>query len=149
MKSAIMQKLQTASINTLKSLWMIAPMLLAVIALVGLFETYITPQMIHSFFDGNILHDTILATTAGAVSIGQPFLSYIIGGELLKEGISLYAVTAFILSFVTLGVIQLPLEFSIFGARFTIIRNLLSIVFAFIVSWASVYTLELLNGYFS
>ena len=149
MKSAITQKLQTASINTLKTLWMITPMLLAVIALVGLFETYITPQMIHSLFNGNMIHDIILGTTAGAVSVGQPFLSYIIGGELLKEGISLYAVSAFILAWVTLGLIQLPLEFSIFGPRFTIIRNLFSIVFAFIVSWISVYTLNLLNGYFS
>lgn len=149
MKSVILQKIETASINTLKSLWMITPMLLAVIALVGLFETYITPQMIHSFFDGNVIHDTILGTIAGAVSVGQPFLSYIIGGELLKEGVSLYAVTAFILAWVTLGVIQLPLEFSIFGLRFAIIRNLLSILFAFIVSWISVYTLNLLNGYFS
>ncbi len=149
MKSEIIQNIKTASINTLKNLWMITPMLLAVIGLVGLFETYITPQIIHSLFDGNIIHDTVLGTTAGAVSIGQPFLSYIIGGELLKEGISLYAVTAFILSFVTLGIIQLPLEFSIFGPRFTIIRNLLSLVFAFIISWVSVYTLTLLNSYFS
>jgi len=149
MKLVIMQTLRTASINTLKNLWMIAPMLLAVIALVGLFKTYITPQMIHSFFDGNIIHDTILGTIAGAVSVGQSFLSYIIGGELLKEGVSLYAVTAFLLAWVTLGVIQLPFEFSIFGSRFTIIRNLLSILFAFVVSWASVYTLELLKSYFS
>ena len=149
MKSVIIQKIQTASINTLKTLWMMIPMLLAVIALVGLFETYITPKMIHSLFNGNMVHDTILGTTAGAVSVGQPFLSYIIGGELLKEGISLYAVSAFILAWVTLGLVQLPLEFSIFGSRFTIIRNLFSIVFAFIVSWVSVYTLNLLNGYFS
>jgi len=148
MKSVIIQKIQTASVNTFKSLWMMTPMLLAVIALVGLFETYITPQMIHSFFDGNIIHDTLLGTTAGAISVGQPFLSYIIAGELLKEGVSLHAVTAFILAWVTLGVIQLPLEFSIFGIRFAIIRNLLSIVFAFIVSWISIYTLELLKGYF-
>jgi len=149
MKSAILKKLQTASINTLKSLWMITPMLLAVIALVGLFETYITPTMIHSLFDGNIIHDTLLGTITGAVSVGQPFLSYIISGELLKEGVSLYAVTAFLLAWVTLGVIQLPLEFSIFGLRFAIIRNLLSLVFAFIISWVSVYTLDLLKGYFS
>jgi len=149
MKSAIIKKLQTTSINTIKSLLMISPMVLAVIGLIGLFETYITPKMIHSLFDGNILHDTLIGTIAGAVSVGQPFLSYLIGGTLLKEGVSLYAVTAFILSYVTLGVIQLPLEFSIFGYRFAIIRNLLSIVFAFIISWISVYTLTLLNGYLS
>jgi len=149
MKLAIIQKIQTASKNTLKSLWMIAPMLLAIIALVGLVETYITPQMIHSLFNGAVIHDTLLGITAGTISVGQPFLSYIIGGELLKEGISLYAVTAFILSFVTLGVIQLPLEFSIFGPKFTIIRNLLSLLFSFIIAWLSVSTLHVLSGYFS
>jgi len=142
-------RIKTTLLNTFKSLQAIAPMLLAVIGMVGLFETFITPQMIHSLFDGNIIHDMFLGTTAGAVSVGQPFLSYIIGGELLKEGISLYAVTAFILSFVTLGVIQLPLEFSIFGTRFTIMRNLLSLIFAFIISWASIYTLTLIKGYIS
>ncbi|WP_294954374.1 permease [Sulfurovum sp.] len=143
------QRLKNATLATLKSLRMIAPMLLAVIGLVGLFETYITPEMIHTLFNGKVIHDTLIGTAAGSISVGQPFLSYIIGGELLKDGISSYAVTAFILSFVTLGVIQLPLEFSIFGARFTLIRNLLSLVFAVIISWATAYTLELLNGYFS
>jgi len=145
----ILQRIKITSLNTLKSLQAIAPMLLAVIGTVGLFKTFITPQMIHSLFDGNIIHDMFLGVSAGAVSVGQPFLSYIIGGELLKEGISLYAVTAFILSFVTLGVIQLPLEFSIFGARFTIMRNLLSLIFAFMVSLASVYTLAAIKGYMS
>ena len=145
----ILPKIKTASRNTLKSLMAIAPMLLAIIGLIGLFETFITPQMIHDLFDGNLLHDTLLGTLGGALSIGAPFLSYIIGGELIKEGISLYAVTAFILSFVTLGIIQLPLEFSIFGARFAIIKNLLSLIFAFIVSWITVYTLVHINGYLS
>ena len=149
MKSPIAEKLRSASRSTLKSLWSIAPMLFAVIGLVGLFETYITPKAIHTFFNGNILHDTLLGVVAGAISVGQPFLSYIIGGELLKEGISLYAVVAFILAWVTLGIIQLPLEFSIFGFRFAVIRNLLSLLFAFIISWASVYTLGLLKGFFS
>jgi len=44
MELVIMQKVQTASINTLKSLWMITLMLLAVITLVGLFKTYFTPK---------------------------------------------------------------------------------------------------------
>ena len=141
-----MQKLTTTLLSTLKSLQMIAPMLLAVIGLVGLFETFITPEMLHALFNKDTLHDTLIGTLAGGVSVGQPFLSYIIGGELLKEGISLYAVSAFILSFVTLGVIQLPLEFSIFGARFTLLRNLLSIVFAFIIAWLAAVSVTYIQG---
>jgi uncharacterized membrane protein YraQ (UPF0718 family) len=138
-------KFKTASLNTIKSLAMITPMILAVIGLVGLFETFITPKMIHSLFNDLVIHDTLIGTLAGAVSVGQPFLSYIIGGELLKEGVSFYAVTAFILSYVTLGVIQLPLEFSIFGMRFAIIRNILSILFAILISWATVYTIHIIE----
>jgi len=138
-------RLKEASKNTLGSLVVVIPMLIAVIGLVGLFETIITPDMLHSLFSGSALKDTLIGTFAGGVSVGQPFLSYIIGGELLQEGVSLYAVTAFVLAFVTLGVVQLPLEWSLFGARFTIMRNLLSLIFAFLVSWATVEMLGLIQ----
>lgn len=144
MKS-LSNRLKEASKNTLGSLAVVMPMLIAVIGLVGLFETIITPQMLHSLFSGSTVKDTLIGTFAGAVSVGQPFLSYIIGGELLQEGVSLYAVTAFILSFVTLGVVQLPLEWALFGARFTMMRNLLSFLFALLVSWVSVEILGLIQ----
>lgn len=136
--------LKSSLSNALGMLYTISPMLLAVIGLVGLFETYITSDMIKSFFTGSILYDTVISTLTGALSVGQPFVSYIIGGELGDNGVSLYAVTAFILSFVTLGIIQLPLEYSLFGMRFTLVRNLLSFVFAILISIITVYTLELI-----
>ncbi|MCF6206802.1 MAG: permease [Sulfurovum sp.] len=139
------ERLESALRQTGRSLWMIIPMLLAVIGLIGLFEAVVTPEMLHRFFGGSTLKQIIVGILTGAVSVGQPFLSYAIGGELLQEGVSLYAVTAFILSFVTLGVVQLPLEWALFGTRFTIVRNLLSFVFALLVSVATVYTLELLQ----
>ncbi len=145
--SIILQRLKKASFQTLKSLEMIAPMLLAIVGLVGIFETYITPEMIHTLFSGKVINDTLVGTAAGAISVGQPFLSYIISGELLQEGISMYAVTAFILSFVTLGVIQLPLEFSIFGARFTLIRNILSFIFALLIAYLTTQTLQFLQSF--
>jgi uncharacterized membrane protein YraQ (UPF0718 family) len=138
-------RLKTAALNALLTLRTVAPMLLAVIGLVGLFQALVTPQMLHDLFSGNVAGDMLIGALTGAVSTGQPFLSYIIGGELLQEGVSLYAVSAFIISFVTLGLVQLPLEFELFGARFTIVRNLLAFVFALAVSFATVATLELLS----
>lgn len=120
------------------------PMLLSVIGLMGLFEALVTPEMIQSVFKGSVLSDTFIGTGVGAISVGQPFLSYAIGGELLDDGVSLYAVTAFILSFVTLGLIQLPLEWSLFGTRFTVLRNLLSFIFALLISISTVFILSLL-----
>ena len=131
--------------TALKSLIAIMPMLFAVIGLVGLFQVVITPQMLHSLFNGVPLHDTLTGTFIGGVSVGQPFLSYIIGGELLKEDISLYAVTAFVLAWVTLGIVQLPLEWTLFGSRFTIIRNLLSFIFALLIALITTATLGALT----
>ena len=105
------------------------PLLLGVIGLVGLFQVLVTPEMLASLFQGNPLLDTLLGTLIGGISAGNPFISYILGGELVEQGISLYAVSAFILSWVTLGLIQLPAEVEIFGGRFTLYRNMLSFVF--------------------
>ncbi len=134
-------RFKEALAGSFRSLSAVLPMLFAVIGLVGLFQTTVTPQMLHSLFSGAPLQDTLIGTLVGGISVGQPFFSYIIGGELLKEGISLYAVTAFILAWVTLGVVQLPLEWALFGSRFTIVRNLLSLLFALLVAWATAATL--------
>ena len=119
----------------------IIPMILAIVGLVGLFNAFISTEMITSLFTGSVIYDTFISTIVGSISVGQPVVSYIIGGELSDSGISLYAITAFILSFVTLGIIQLPLEYSLFGVRFTLIRNLLSFLFAMIIAILTVYLL--------
>lgn len=118
------------------------PLLLGVIGLVGLFQTFVSPQILRSLFGVSALLDTLTGTVIGGISIGQPVISYIIGGELLQEGISLYAVSAFILAWVTLGLIQLPLEASIFGKRFTAVRNLLSLLFAMLIGALTALTLQ-------
>jgi len=123
----------------------ILPMLLATIGLVGLLQTYVSAEMLPSLFRGDILEDTLIGTLSGGVSVGPPIISYIIGGELINEGISVYAVSAFILSWVSLGVVQLPFESSIMGLRFTAIRNLLAFVSALLIALALGFTLKLLT----
>lgn len=130
-------------IKSAKSFSKVIPMLVGVILLMGLFQTFITQEMIVSIFSGNPFADTLLGTITGGVSVGTPVVSYVISGELLSSGVSLYAVTAFILSWVSLGVVQLPLEFELFGKRFTILRNLFSFVAAIVVTLLTVMTLGL------
>ncbi len=132
-------------LKAFKMIYTIMPMLTGVIGLVGIFNTYVTPERLKSLFTGSTLIDTVTAAATGGVVVGQPFVSYIIGGELLANDISLYAVTAFILSFVTLGLVQLPLEYSLFGLRFTVVRNLLAFIFAILISISTVLTLDLLT----
>ncbi len=128
-----------------RSFLAMTPLLLGVMGLVGLFQVLVTPEMLASLFQDNPLLDTLIGTLSGAISAGNPIVSYLIGGELVEQGISLYAVSAFILSWVTLGLIQLPAEIEVFGGRFTLYRNILSLVFTMLIAGATTLTLQLLT----
>ncbi len=120
----------------------ILPMMLGIVGLVGIFRAFITREMLASLFTGEAVHDTLIGTFAGMIAVGQALVSYVLGGELLGQGVSLYAVAAFILAWVTLGVVQLPLEAEVFGVRFTLLRNLLAFLFTIVTAVASVWSAQ-------
>ena len=125
--------------------WAMAPLLLGTIGLVGLFQILVSPAMLAALFQNNPWVDTLIGTLSGAAAAGNPVVSYLLGGELLQQGVSLYAVTAFILSWVTLGFIQLPAEASILGTRFTFYRNILAFFFTMIIAVLTTLTLRLFS----
>jgi len=128
--------------KALKSFTVTLPVLLGVVFLLGLFKIYISSELISSVFTGELFRDTVFGSLIGSISAGNPITSYIIAGELLDEGISLFAVTAFIVAWVTVGVIQLPAEAAILGKRFALTRNALSFIFSILVALATVVTLR-------
>ncbi len=106
------------------------PVLLGVLLLISLLLTAVPQEQIAALFTGNILTDSVIGSLIGSVAAGNPLTSYIIGGELLKAGIGLSAVGAFLVAWVTVGLIQLPAEISILGRRFALVRNLLAFISA-------------------
>ena len=95
-------------------------------------------------FTGNFLIDPIIGSLVGSISFGIPITSYIAGGELLGSGISLLAVTAFVLAWTTVGVVMLPLEISTLGRKFAITRNIINFFFSIIIAILVVITLNIL-----
>ncbi len=121
------------------------PIILGIILLLGLLRTYVSHQLISSVFKGNVISDTLLGAIFGSISAGNALTSYIIGGELLKEGISLFAVAAFIVAWVTVGVVQFPAEAAILGKRFALLRNLLSFILSIAVAIGTVLMLRMIQ----
>ena len=121
------------------------PVLLGVILLFGLFHTFLPKSVIFTLFTGDLLRDTLSGAVIGSISAGNSITSYVIGGELLKDGVSLFAVSAFIVTWVTVGIVQLPAEAGILGKSFAIARNILSFIFAILISIATVITLTLIR----
>jgi hypothetical protein len=96
-------------------------------------------------FNGNLFLDPLKGALAGSVSFGIPITSFIVGGELLEQGVSLIAITAFILAWSTVGLAMLPLEISTLGKKFSIIRNSICFVFSIIIAILTVWTLNIIS----
>ena len=139
-KPSLQQALKKSSL----AFWAMTPMLIGVIGLVGLFQVLVTPRMLTSLFRGNAIVDTMIGTLAGALASGNPVVSYLLGGELLEQGITLYAVSAFILSWVTLSFIHLPAEAEVLGFSFTLYRNILAFIFTMIIAVLTSLTIQAL-----
>jgi len=126
--------MKQAIIKSVKSLWKSFPMILGTILLISLISTLIPKSFYTNVFSKNIISDSFIGSLVGSISAGNPITSYIFGGELLTQGISLLAVTAFLVAWVTVGLIQLPAESAILGKRFALLRNISAFILAIIVA---------------
>jgi predicted Fe-Mo cluster-binding NifX family protein len=125
------------------------PILIGVVLLIGLFDAFISEEWLTSVFSGNVGLDTLWGACFGSIFAGNPINSYVIGGELLKYGVSLFAVTAFIVTWVTVGLVQLPAEIAAFGKRFALLRNGVSFVLAIPIAILSVLIVNFLERWIS
>ena len=137
--------LKKAFRKALMSFISITPMLIAVIGLVGLMQIYLTPDMLANLFGYGPILDTLSGTLAGAISMGQGVISYVVAEGLMQQGVSNYALSAFILAWITLGFVQLPAEASVFGLKFTFYRNVLTLISTIIIAYATVLTVGTLS----
>ena len=135
--------MKKALLNSTKGFLSILPMIIAIIAIVGIFNTYITPEFISKLFGYSHISDIFFGTFIGAIANGHGSISFVIAKGLQEQNVSLYALSTFTLSWVTLGIVNLPLEVSIFGIRFTIIRNILAIISTILIAYLTIITIGL------
>ena len=133
--------LKQAFLKTARSFTRSLPILLGVLMLLSLASTLIPKSLYGRIFTGNQIIDPLIGALVGSIAGGNPVTSYIIGGELRLQGISMLAITAFIVAWVTVGLIQLPAEALMLGKRFAFVRNGISFVTALIISIITVLTL--------
>lgn len=122
------------------------PNILAVVLLSGFIMEFVPINRLSGFLGGGLFADGLVGAGVGSISIGNPLISYVLGGELLDQGVSLMAVTALLVSWVTVGSIQLPAEMQTFGVRFALLRNGLSFVFALIIAFLVLISMQILMG---
>lgn len=109
--------------------------------LLSITDKLIPKSLYGRIFTGSHLFDPLIGAMVGSLAGGNPLTSYIIAGELKSQGIGMLAITAFIVAWVTVGVIQLPAEALMLGRRFALVRNVASFLTAVVIAVLTVLTL--------
>jgi uncharacterized membrane protein YraQ (UPF0718 family) len=116
------------------------PFFIAVFALIGLVEVFVSPKTIVWLMGPSrgILAPISAAITGGIMS-GPPAASYPMAKILVGHGAGTAAVATFIIAWVAVGTISLPVEIKLMGARFAWTRwaltFVLSIILGIILGW--------------
>lgn len=114
-----------------KSLLKLLPLLVAVFGLVGLFQEFLPPELVTQWLgESSGVLGLLIGASAGAIAIGPPLAAYPLAGSLLAAGAWPPAIAAFIVSWISVGIITLPFEAQTFGTRFALLRNSISFVAA-------------------
>ncbi len=137
------KSIKDSAYQSARNLWNAIPLILAILLLISFLSQILTPEFYQKIFTGSFI-DPLIGSIIGSISAGGPVISYIIGGEMLKQGVSLIAVTAFIISWVSVGVVTFPFEAKYLGKKFAFTRNLLSFIFSIIVAIVTVTIFNLI-----
>ena len=129
-----------------KSILGAIPILLSVITLIAMLNVFVPKSFYTAFFSKtSTLLNVFIGDVLGSILAGNPITSYILGGEFLANGIPLIVVTVFIVSWVTVGMVQFPAEATLLGKKFAIARNVVSFILSIVVAILTVLIMEVLH----
>lgn len=117
-----------------QTLLRMVPLLLSIFALIGLFQEFIPPESIRGWLGaGNHLVALLNGGLAGAIAIGPPVAAFPIAYSFIETGAWPAAAAAFIVSWVSVGILSLPVEAHVFGWKFALWRNGVTFVTALLI----------------
>ena len=131
--------------KTIKTFIDVVPIIVGMLLLTSLVITVFPEKISAGLFGNGDILDALLAASIGSIAVGHPLASYLLGGELLGGGVGLIAVTALVVAWVTVGIVQLPAEALMLGTRFAVYRNVICFIATILIAFLTVYTLSFLG----
>ncbi|MEX1307018.1 MAG: permease [Eubacteriales bacterium] len=125
--------------QALKAAWKLflnmLPLLTIIIIIVSIVLFFLPENVIAKYLGtNNLIIAVIIAVAIGSVSLLPGFIAFPLCGLLLNHGVSYTVLAAFSTSLMMVGIVTFPLEKKYFGTKLTILRNIVSLVIAVIVS---------------
>ncbi len=116
-----------ALLNGLQTLTSVIPLLIAAFLIAGFTQVLIPAEVIEKWLGaGSGWRGLFIASLAGGLIPGGPYVYYPIAGGLLKAGAGIGVLVSFISAKNLWSVSRLPFEFALLGPRLTLIRYALT-----------------------
>jgi len=131
------EKTKMALKKAWKSFENIMPQFLAILMVIGISLSAISPEMISKLLGNESgLLGMLLAGILGSATLIPGFVAFPLAAALLTSGAGIAQIAVFISTLMMVGVITLPVEFKYFGKKMALLRNGLALVFSFAMAFA-------------
>ena len=116
----------------------ILPAFLGMMILISI-ALYLIPQelILKVLGNGNKFFGTFLASILGSITLMPGFIAYPLAGVLRQQGVPYMVLSAFTTTLMLVGILTFPVEKAFLGTKVTIIRNLICLMIAIIVAFAT------------
>jgi len=120
------------------------PIIFWILILISILQVYFPLENILNF--GNKIFSIFLADLLAGLFSGNPINSYILAWEIWFSMETIFLISVFLVSWITVWLVQIPAESYFFWIRYSIIRNILSFLFA--ILWGFLIMLLYNNVHF-
>ncbi|NCC83126.1 MAG: permease [Clostridia bacterium] len=118
-----------------KSFENILPQFLAILIIIGLALSILSPETITMLMGTRSgVFGVLGAALIGSITLIPGFVAFPLAAALLKNGAGYMQIAAFVSTLMMVGVVTLPLEIKTFGKRATLIRNVAAFVFSLLAA---------------
>jgi len=114
----------------------ILPEFLSIIMIVGILLACINPDVIAKLIGSQSgWLGVIISGLVGAITLIPGFIAFPTAAMILKNGAGYMQIGAFISTLMMVGIVTAPVEMKYFGKKVTLLRNIISFLFSFLVAY--------------
>jgi uncharacterized membrane protein YraQ (UPF0718 family) len=129
------QKTKKALKKAWKAFENIMPQFLAILLLIGLMLSVLTPEMISRVVGSESgLLGMMIAAVIGSITLIPGFVAFPLAAALLDNGAGITQIALFVSTLMMVGIVTIPVEMKYFGKRATLTRNAFAFAMAIVVA---------------
>lgn len=129
-----MQNIKKSLKQTLMWFKELLPMLLGILLLISMFNQLWVFNYLNDYLSNDLI-SVFLADIFWSILAWSTINSYVIANSFWDINNNMLVITVFLISWITVWIIQIPAEIYFFGKKFALIRNWIAFIFAIIATY--------------